>query len=311
VLNKLNSKYTKNEVHFIFLGSGNVYKSIGINPMATLQTIIKFVFEYLRCIPTKNMSLLKSLLKKGGDKSNDLLCSLTFDMHSHLLPGIDDGAATIEDSIVLIKALIAMGYKAAITTPHSMEDSYRNTPEIILGKLAEVRQRLIEEGIDFQLDAAAEYYVDSFFEENLKDNNLLIIGKNSVLIETSYLNECQNIFEIIFNMQSNGYQPILAHPERYIYMYGRHQWYQELWDKGVHFQVNLGSLLGYYSPDSKLISEKLLKEGKINYLATDIHHQRHIRVMETARKSDIFKQIIKLPLLNESLWNSHQFKTLS
>ena len=120
------------------------------------------------------------------------------DMHSHLIPGIDDGAKTIEDSIALIKELHALGYKKFITTPHIMSDFYRNTPETILGGLEQVREAIKAENIPVTIDAAAEYYLDDGFIHKLEEEKLLTIGENNhLLFEISYVNAPDNLMEVI------------------------------------------------------------------------------------------------------------------
>jgi protein-tyrosine phosphatase len=144
---------------------------------------------------------------------------LKTDMHSHILPGIDDGSGSIETSIELIRGLKELGYSRLIATPHIMWDMYRNTPDIIRTKLDEVRAAVQKEGIDIQIDAAAEYFLDEHVEDLLKIKEpLLAVSDNKILVEFSMAFPAMNIKDVLFEMQMQGYQPIIAHPERYTYL---------------------------------------------------------------------------------------------
>jgi tyrosine-protein phosphatase YwqE len=227
---------------------------------------------------------------------------LVVDMHSHLLPGIDDGAATIEDSIALASSLQQLGYKKLITTPHIMSDAYRNTPAIIRDKLNIVREALIKNNIDIEIDAAAEYYLDHEFIESIGKEPLLTIGNNMVLFEVSYINAPENIKEAIFRLQTEGYKPILAHPERYPFWYNSFDTYSELKDKGVLFQLNINSLSGYYSNAAKRVAEKMIDMGMIELLGTDIHHSRHLGGLQKSGNEKSFEKLLQSGnLLNASL----------
>jgi protein-tyrosine phosphatase len=224
------------------------------------------------------------------------------DMHSHFLPGIDDGAKTMDDSIALIKAMKAMGYKKIITTPHIMSDCYRNTPEIIRQKLSEVQSELVKEEIDIEIQAAAEYYLDSDFEKFIAEKNLLTFGKNYVLFEISFMTEPPSLKEAIFNMQLAGYKPVLAHPERYSYWYNDFENYVNMIDRGVILQINILSLIGHYDTPAKKIAEKLIKENMVELIGSDCHNINHINQINICRQQPYLKQLIDSgKLLNSSL----------
>ena len=167
------------------------------------------------------------------------------DMHSHLLPGLDDGAESLEESTVMLKRFVELGYKKAILTPHIMGDSYRNTPNVIREKLHVLEPVAKELGI--QIGAAAEYYIDeSFYNKLIFGEEILSFGsKRYVLMETSYINEASYLTHVCFELQSKGYMPVLAHPERYTYLYNNLKMYETLIDRGLLFQVNINSLTGY------------------------------------------------------------------
>jgi protein-tyrosine phosphatase len=207
------------------------------------------------------------------------LSILNCDVHSHFIPGIDDGAKTIEDSVELITAMHNLGYKKVITTPHIMSDYYRNTPEIILGGLEKVRAALKEKNIPIEVEAAAEYYIDFDFERKLNEEKLLTFGDNFLLFEISYMNAPANLEHLIFKMQSMGYKPVMAHPERYNYWHNDFAKYETMIAKGVSLQLNINSLTGYYSESTKKVASLLIDNNMITFLGSDCHHTGHADLM--------------------------------
>jgi protein-tyrosine phosphatase len=238
--------------------------------------------------------------KKEEIQSNDI----QIDMHSHLLPAIDDGAKNIEESLLLIQRLIGMGYKKLITTPHIMSDFYTNTPEIINAKLAQVRQQLQENNLKIEINAAAEYYLDEGFVEKLNRKEPLLTLekiKKYVLFETSYMNASPHFEHAVFEMQSQGYTPVLAHPERYVYLFNNFEKLKKWHDKGVLFQLNTNSLNGYYSLDSKKIAEKLITNNMVSFIGSDCHKTKHLDNMQSVYDLPFYKKVSNFALLNHSL----------
>ena len=213
--------------------------------------------------------------------------SLGLDLHSHLLPGIADGAKTVEDSLGLIRRLQAMGFERFITTPHVMSDLYPNTPAIIKEKLGEVRAAAAREGLKEEIAAAAEYLLDEAFGEKIANDELLTLPGKRVLVEMSFVSAPPNLDQYIFKLQTKGYKVILAHPERYLFLRDNEDRVESLKSRGVEFQLNLLSLIGYYGKPIQEHAERLLKAGLVDYLATDLHHERHaanLQQMLTDRK---------------------------
>lgn len=206
------------------------------------------------------------------------LSQLAVDLHSHLIPGIDDGAKTIEDSIQLILELKALGFNKIITTPHIMSDYYRNTPEIINSGLYALKTELKNRNIEIEIEAAAEYYYDEYFLELLNTNNLLTLHKEYLLFELSYLTKPSGIEEVVFQIQLKGLKPLLAHPERYPYF--KIEDYSKLKEKGCLFQMNILSLTGHYGEQAKSIANQLIELGYIDFVATDLHHLHHINLIK-------------------------------
>lgn len=225
-----------------------------------------------------------SFLKSFRNSSLDFSVLQT-DMHSHLIPGIDDGAKTLEKSLSYIREMQTLGFKKIITTPHIMGDHYPNTAEVILAGLNDIRNALVKENNPIEVNAAAEYYVDEFFID-LLDNNvpLLTLSNNKVLIEFSTFAPPSNAFEIIFRLIAMGYQPILAHPERYVYYVDNFNIFHEFVNKGCSFQVNILSLIGHYGELQKKIGHRLLSNKLVSYLGTDLHNGGHAKLLSKSLK---------------------------
>lgn len=229
---------------------------------------------------------------------------LVSDMHSHVLPGIDDGSPDPETSIELVKELMDMGFQKLTTTPHILWDMYRNDASTIDDAKQQLETALRGEGTYIPLHAAAEYYMDDHFDELLESNEpLLTIRKNWVLVEFSFVSPPINLKEKIFELQIKGYQPIIAHPERYQYLASNKKFYDELKDGGCFFQLNILSLTGYYGKGPAELSHHLIKNNYIDFLGTDLHHNRHVHALRNSPKlNDQVKQLLDSgKLMNASL----------
>lgn len=228
---------------------------------------------------------------------------LRTDMHSHLIPGIDDGSKSMEESIDLVRRLAGYGLKKIITTPHIMSEYYRNTPEIIQMGLDDLRKAIKQEGIEVELDAAAEYYMDEIFLEKVKEGErMLTFGDKYILVETGFINKPQMLLDIIFHLEMAGYKPVLAHPERYQYLIIDKKLQEELFERKLLFQVNLLSLTGFYSKQVKDFAEMLIEKGVVALLGTDCHNERYLDMLETLPKNQkFFEKIQHLELINTQL----------
>lgn len=228
--------------------------------------------------------------------------ALRADMHSHILPGLDDGADCLEDSLVLLRCMISLGYKKLIMTPHIMGDFYKNTPAGILEKLVELRSAATEAGLEIELECAAEYYMDEWFVKKLEEGQpLLTFGDNYLLFETSYLNEPLNLKEVVFMMQAAGYKPVLAHPERYMYLFNRFNEVVRIHEMGVMLQMNLNSLTGYYSEAARKMAEKLVDHKLLSFVGTDLHSSRQVDALRKAQTMPYLYKVMELSLLNNQL----------
>jgi len=219
-------------------------------------------------------------------------------MHSHLIPGIDDGAKDIEDSLRLIRGLADLGYRKLITTPHVLSDYYPNTPDIIGQGLTTVKAELKKQGMQMEMQAAAEYMMDDHFTALLeKEEPLLKLKDNMVLVELSFAVPAINLKEILFQINLRGYQPVLAHPERYLYFGAAKGWYDQLKDAGCLFQLNLLSLKGYYGKGSQELAQYLIKKKYIDLLGTDMHHEKHLENLRSDKISDAVKKLLDTGLI--------------
>ena len=211
-------------------------------------------------------------------------------MHSHLLPGIDDGSPDMSASLQLIRGLKELGYKKIITTPHVLWEIYPNTRETIVNKQQEVQKEIEAAGIDIEFKAAAEYFIDDHFADQLKNKvPLLTISANMVLVEFSMVNMPMDLQEVLFEMQLQNYQPVLAHPERYSFLVRKKEVFDELKNAGCLFQLNLLSLSGHYGEGIQQIAESLLKKGYYDYAGTDLHHHRHLSLLQNLPSAAVKK----------------------
>ncbi|GMQ25585.1 capsular polysaccharide biosynthesis protein [Algoriphagus sp. oki45] len=243
-------------------------------------------------------------LKRKQEVIEDLdLSWLGSDMHSHLIPGIDDGSKSMEESLDLLRSLEGYGLKKVITTPHIMSEYYRNTPEIIRLGLEDLKKAAKQAGIALEIDAAAEYYMDEIFLDKVKaGEELLTFGDKYILVETGFINKPQMLLDIIFNLEMAGYQPVLAHPERYQYLIADKKLQEELIDRKLIFQVNLLSLTGFYSKQVKDFGEMLIERGVVSFLGTDCHNSRYVEMLGTLPKNQkVYQKIKKMEWLNSRL----------
>lgn len=217
-------------------------------------------------------------LKKSTPLLSDLIPDDYTDIHSHLLPGIDDGSRDITETQQLISSLKAIGFAEFITTPHVYNGVWENTTQGIQSTLEKTRTQL--DGTP--LFAAAEYMMDSYFFDRLKKQEpLLTLKENYLLVEMSYLNAPIQLYDIIFEIQLQGYKPVLAHPERYLFYANNFDEFTKLKKSGCLFQLNLLSTTGYYGSVVTKIAQKLLDQNRYDFVGSDVHHQKHVNALST------------------------------
>jgi protein-tyrosine phosphatase len=218
---------------------------------------------------SKNKPVLKDLIPEGH-----------IDIHSHLLPGIDDGARTFEDTLRLTQSLQSFGVTQFITTPHIREHVWENTRGGIISKKTKIIRQLQQNNSTIPFQAAAEYFMDDQFVRLFESHDLLTLKDNYVLVEMSYSNAPIQLYSILFDLQLAGYIPIVAHPERYLFYHNNFNEYVKLKRAGCLFQLNLLSVVGYYGAQIAKVAEQLLAKGMYNYVGSDVHHERHIAAFE-------------------------------
>ena len=182
-----------------------------------------------------------------------------------------------------------------------MSDLYPNKIENIQAGLKQLQQAAKENNINLSIHAAAEYYIDDYFEKLIDKEPLLTIHKNEVLVEFSMLFEPPMLKNVIFSLQNAGYRPIIAHPERYMFFHNNFEKYEELKDRGCLLQMNLLSLSGYYGKNIMKVAEGLMSRKLYDYCGTDMHHERHAAALQAMANTKANATIANYPFLNSKL----------
>ncbi|RLA78566.1 MAG: capsular biosynthesis protein [Epsilonproteobacteria bacterium] len=244
------------------------------------------------------------------DKIKSKLASITkeeinllhrVDLHSHLIPSIDDGVKSLDESISLIRQLQECGFKKIITTPHIMAHRYRNTKETIYEGYEALKNELVRLEIDIELEVASEYYHDQEFLDLIEKGEVLTFGDKYVLFELSYTVEPFMLRETVYKLREAGYKPVLAHPERYVY-YDSAKQYRELKDMGLLFQINIISTQNFYGKRAKKAVEKIISLGMVDFIGSDIHSQKYMDTFLKSLSSNIYLKIVtKNKIKNNSL----------
>jgi len=228
---------------------------------------------------------------------------LKTDIHSHLLPGIDDGAPDLATSVEMINGLMHLGFKKLITTPHVMQDMYPNKRDDILKQYDALKQHLEKEDINVELEVAAEYFLDDNFKKLLSDKEpLLTFGDNLVLVEFSMASEQYNFKELLFEMQMQSYRPVIAHPERYVYHERNKEFFENLKSAGYLFQLNIMSLAGAYGKSVHELARYFIKHQYYDLAGTDIHNLHHFAHLQNPSIAHGLKELLDSGrLINQEL----------
>ncbi|MEC9209410.1 MAG: CpsB/CapC family capsule biosynthesis tyrosine phosphatase [Bacteroidota bacterium] len=245
--------------------------------------------------------MLKWFFKKEEKELEPLDFSvLKTDIHSHFIPGIDDGSPDMGTTMNLIQEMQKLGFSKVITSPHVMSDFYKNSSDTILKGLTAVRTELKEQNINMEIDAVAEYYLDYDFEQKIGKEKFLTFGDDYILVELSFMEASKNLFDIIFKLQLEGYKVVLAHPERYHYFQMKD--YKDLVTRGVLLQINWLSLIGYYSSQIKNITEDLIAQDMVSFLGTDCHNMNHAALYKKCQTKKAWHDLYNSgKLLNSTL----------
>jgi len=248
------------------------------------------------------MSLISNLFKrKNHSASEGFINPIQTELHSHIIPGIDDGSSSFEESLEMLKGLKKLGYNKVITTPHIMGDYYKNSIKTI----QPVYEKLVSSSefkeIGIQLSFSAEYMVDETLEDKIEKNELLPFGDNYILVELPFIEEPPIFRKVLFQLQLAGFQPVLAHPERYPYYGVNRKLYDEIFESGILFQVNIMSLSGYYAPAIRENAAYLIEKKMVNFVGSDLHHPGQLHVLENSINTALFEKMCRLNLLNNTL----------
>lgn len=217
------------------------------------------------------------------------------DIHAHFLPGLDDGAATMENSVEMIREMVNLGYTKLICTPHVMFGHFQNSTATILSGLESLKKRVAEENIKVEIAASAEYNFDQEFIRRIDQDDLLTFGNENyrfLLFELSYFNEPMGIAEVIGKIKEKGIAPILAHPERYPYFAEQKHKYQQLKDLGVLFQININSLSGLYPGGAAATAAWLIDQEMVEFIGSDAHRIDHVHLLKESFRWEKLHQLV-------------------
>lgn len=223
------------------------------------------------------------------------------DMHSHLIPGIDDGSKTLDDSLAILKRLQQLGMSKWITTPHVFPDYYPNNSSTIRQGFGELVEFLKLKEQVFDVGYAAEYYFDEKLQQSINSQDVISFGDRFLLFETNMFSAPLDLDDFIFQSGLSGYRLVMAHPERYHYLAGNFKRIEELRNKGVAMQVNMLSFLGYYSPESRKMARQLTELGLVDFLGSDCHNLQQAELLAEVSKDKYFRKAVELNLLNYTL----------
>lgn len=210
------------------------------------------------------------------------------EMHCHIIPGVDDGSPEMDFSLQYLKALSEIGLERVIFTPHHTEPNFMNTPHKILPIFNQLKDQAQAQEIPVELEGFSfEYRLDESFLHMMETGKfgeesceLRPLKDHYLLVENSFVQPLLNLDDVLFKLQDMGWYVIMAHPERYSY-YSRRglKQYEHLQDMGVEFQCNLLSFSGYYGESAQKTAYKLLDEGYVNFLGSDLHNMRHVQLI--------------------------------
>ena len=212
------------------------------------------------------------------------------DMHCHVIPGIDDGSQSVEESVELISRMKEWGLSRILATPHVTAGTFENTPQTINPALDSLKEGLHKAGIDIDIDYSSEYRIDELLMKHIERGSLWPFPNDQLLIENSFLGEPPTIKELIFELQLKGIRPIMAHPERFSYYFETPGRIKDLHNAGAKMQVNILSLAGGYGSRQKKLAEAMIQEGLVDFLGTDLHNEKHAEIIEDYLSSSDYRR---------------------
>lgn len=238
-------------------------------------------------------------LKKNNDKPTFFYST---DVHSHLIPGVDDGSKNVETSISLLKGMHDLGINHFLVTPHVTDGTFMNSHATLDVPFNNLKEAIANENLDITIMHSAEYRVDEFFENKvMKANDYMLLPNNYILIENSFLQESLSFQQIVFDLKTLDFKPILAHPERYYYYITNKDRYRELHDFEILFQINILSFAGYYGKEVKTTAWWLLENDMVNFIGSDLHNAGALEYIKKFLKTKDYKKLSqKANIMNDT-----------
>ena len=215
------------------------------------------------------------------------------DIHCHILPGVDHGSQSIEQSLEMLEAEMEMGVNHVILTSHVTAVTFENTRESLMDAFLKLQDAVTDAGMDIRLDLSAEYRMDEYFDREYAADHLIPMPGKHILLENSFQQELMNLNELLFDLQVQGYKTILAHPERYSYYSRRRKRYEELHNAGARFQINILSFTGYFGEEARESALWFAKNGMIDYLGSDMHNLKHAHIIMDYLNSKEWRKLSK------------------
>lgn len=233
------------------------------------------------------------------------------DVHSHICPGIDDGARSPEMSIQLVRGMEELGFTHMIATPHVTDGSFPNTPLTIAESYLSLCEQCKKEGLRMQFSCSAEYRIDDLLFDMLRDKSIRPLPGGYILVENSWFQEPFNLEGLFFDLRNeHSLKPVMAHPERYRY-YQRHRDRLEyLHNKGAFMQINILSLAGHYGKAEKNTAEWLLANNLVSFIGSDIHRTAHLEAIRNYFCSKDYRKLEAKShlILNDTLLMAQSFQ---
>ncbi|MBQ3730886.1 MAG: hypothetical protein IJS04_01430 [Muribaculaceae bacterium] len=215
------------------------------------------------------------------------------DIHCHILPGVDHGSQSIEQSLDMLRAEKQMGIERVILTSHVTAITFENTRETLMDSFLKLKDAVTDIGLDIELALSAEYRMDEYFDKEYAADHLIPMPGNHILLENSFQQELMNLDDLLFDMQVKGYKTILAHPERYSYYSRRRKRYEQLHNAGARFQVNILSFTGYFGEEARESALWFVRNGMIDYLGSDMHNVKHAHIIMDYLNSKEWRRLSK------------------
>lgn len=231
------------------------------------------------------------------------ISSVRVDIHTHILPGIDDGAPTLASSIKIARSMVEAGFSKVIATPHVMRNYYENTFETIRQAKSELVRELEKQRIPLKVETAAEYFLDTNLVDYVKsDLPLLTMGVSGqrpyMLVETGIKNEPAELERLIQELNRRHTRLILAHPENYIYLQNNFDRAIELFRMGVYFQVNCSSFHSHAESEVMRFVRRLVDYRMVSFVGSNLHHETQVPVLIESAKQPYFQLLTEIGLMN-------------